>query len=459
VISDAALLLVANACFLAAGLGLTRLAGRWSRPREALNALGLSCVVGVAAVGTLAPVLYVLGLELTAWQVVLLCAVLAALGLLPATTSPVRVPVERAPAALLALTAGLLALLAVDLWWQPLWSYDAWTFWTPKARALAELGGLDERWFTSPDVLNPDYPLLLPAVEAIGFRFTGYETRLLDLQAWLLLVGFALAAVELLRPRARAVAIGIVLAMVAAAPSVWFQTAAAQADVPLAVFVALGGVLAWIWIEERDAGALALAAVLAAAAASTKAEGIAFAAALMAVTAALLLLRGRRRGALATVGAGAAGLAVALVPWRLWLASVDVENQASLGRADDVERLGRVPTATVRVLWELVDPTAWLLLVPLAVVLAVLSLRRERHDAAALLVGGVVALGVVALVVAYWTSPFELDFHLSRSARRVVMPLVLLAAALTPLLSAAGGRPARAPLRSSRPGAPRSPRR
>ena len=71
-----------------------------------------------------------------------------------------------------------------------------------------------------------------------------------------------------------------------------------------------------------------------------------------------------------------------------------------------------------------------------------LSVRRERLDTAALLAGGVTALGVAALVVAYWTSPFELDFHLSRSARRVVMPLVLLAAALTPLLSAAGGRPA-----------------
>ena len=278
-IADAALLLLANACFLAAGLGLTRLAGRWSHLHEAPRTLGLSYVAGVAAVGTLAPVLYVLGLELTAWQAVLLCAVLAALGLLPRRW-PLRLaaPGERAPTALLGLVAALLALLAVDLWWQPLWSYDAWTFWTPKARALAELGGLDERWFTSADVVNADYPLLLPALEAIGFRFTGYETRLLDFQSWLLLVGFVLAAVELLRPRARAVAIGIVLAMVAAAPSVWFQTAAAQADVPLAVFVALGGVLAWIWIEERDAGALALLALLAAAAASTKAEGIAFAA-------------------------------------------------------------------------------------------------------------------------------------------------------------------------------------
>ena len=64
-------------------------------------------------------------------------------------------------------------------------------------------------------------------------------------------------------------------------------------------------------------------------------------------------------------------------------------------------------------------------------------------DTAALLIVGTLALSVVALVVAYWTSPFDLDFHLDRSARRVVMPAVVAAAALTPLLGAAGGRRAR----------------
>jgi 4-amino-4-deoxy-L-arabinose transferase-like glycosyltransferase len=450
-IGDAALLLLANACFLAAGLGLTRVTGRWSRPADAPRVLGLSYVVGVAAVGVVAPVLYVLGLAVTAPQAIVLCAALAALGLLPRRL-PLRLPppAERAPLLLLGLVAALLALLAVDLWWQPLWSYDSWTFWTPKARALAELGGLDERWFASADVLNPDYPLLLPAIEAIGFRFTGYETRLLDLQSWLLLVGFTLAAVELLRPRARAVAIGVVLAMVAAAPSVGQQAAASQADVPLAAFLALAGVLAWIWIEEDDRGALALSALLGAAAASTKDEGIAFAAGLTVVAAAVLLARRRRRDALVTLVAGAAGLAVAVVPWRFWLASAGIENQASLGRAGDLgERLGRVPTATVRLLWEVVDPTAWLLLVPVAVVLGVLSLRRNRLDTAALLAGGVLAVSVASLVVAYWTSPFELGFHLDRSARRVVMGPVLLAAALTPLLGAAGGRRVAPPRRGS----------
>jgi hypothetical protein len=445
VIADAALLLLANACFLAAGLGLTRLCGRWDRPGDARHVLGLSYLAGVAAVGTAAPLLLIAGAALNAWQAVLLCAAIAATGLLPRRLPlrPAR-PLEPAPMLLLGLAVALLALLAVDLWWQPLWSYDSWTFWTPKARALAELGGLDERWFTGADVLNPDYPLLLPAIEAIGFRFTGYETRLLDLQSWLVLCGLVLALAELLRPRTRGIALGAVLAMLVAAPSVGLQAAAAQADVPLAAFLALAAVLAWIWVEERDHGALALGSLFGAAAAATKVEGIAFAVAVLGVAGVLVLLRGRRRDAALTAGAAAVAIGVATVPWRLWLASVDLGNQAGLGRADDLgSRLGRIPVATVRLAWELVDPTAWLLLVPVAVVLAILSLRASRLDTAALLIAGTLALSVAALVVAYWTSPFDLDFHLDRSARRVVMPAVVAAAALTPLLAAAGGRRAR----------------
>ena len=60
----------------------------------------------------------------------------------------------------------MLGLLAVDLWYQPLWAYDSWTFWTPKAHALYALNGLDAGWFGAHDLLNRDYPLLLPAIES-----------------------------------------------------------------------------------------------------------------------------------------------------------------------------------------------------------------------------------------------------------------------------------------------------
>ena len=69
-------LALANACFLAAGIGVTSLAGWW-RGRAVLRSLGVSYLCGLAAFGVVAQLLYVLGASLARWQVVAICAVLA----------------------------------------------------------------------------------------------------------------------------------------------------------------------------------------------------------------------------------------------------------------------------------------------------------------------------------------------------------------------------------------------
>ena len=115
----------------------------------------------------------------------------------------------------------MLALFAFDLWFQPLWGFDSWTFWTPKAHALYALNGLDTSWFTSADMLGGarrDYPLLLPALEAAGFRFTGYETQLLDLQSWAFLLAFVAVVYETGAGRRRPLVLAAVLVMLVAAP-------------------------------------------------------------------------------------------------------------------------------------------------------------------------------------------------------------------------------------------------
>ena len=91
-------------------------------------------------------------------------------------------------------------------------------------------------------------------------------------------------------------------------------------------------------------------------------------------------------------------------------------------------------TLSVRYLVErLLDPRAWLLLVPLLAVLTVLAaLRGPRRDALA--VAALVLLCVAAIVFAYWTSPFEIHYHLATSARRVVTAPILAWAFLVPLL-------------------------
>jgi len=430
---DLLALLATNAAFAAAGLGVTRAAGWWGDRRSWLAALPLAYLVGVAAYGVAAQLLLVLGLSLAAWQVLLLCGLLAASGLGGRSARLHRTPRWTwlaAPA------LAMLLLLALDLWFQPLWSYDAWVFWVPKGKALVDLGGLDASWFTGADLMNPDYPLLLPAIEAAGFRIGGYETQVLDLQAWLMLVALIGVVAQLAASRSRALATWAALTMLVFAPATIDQLAESEADIPLATMFAAAGLGGWLWLVERDRAALALAAVLGAGVAATKVEGIAFVAGLFAALAVLGALH-RRRDALPPLLAGLAALAFGVLPWRLWLAAHDVQNQASVGRVTDLgtlaDDIGRVPRSVAVLVAELLDPRRWLLLLPFAAFAVVVAARRGRRAEAAF-VAAVVALGLAGLALAYWTTPFDLQMHLDRSARRVVTGLVLFAAALTPFL-------------------------
>jgi hypothetical protein len=438
VIADALLLALVNGLFAAAGAGVCAAAGWWRVQRASVASLGLAYLVGGASYGVGAQLLYVCGASLSRLQIVALCGGLCVGGLAwdarrPRTWAPER-PLA-VPAAVVAAAAAMFAVIAVDLWFQPLWSYDAWTLWTPKARALAALDGLDAGWFTSADVISPDYPLLLPAVEAAGFRFTGYRTELLDLQSLLFAAALAVAFLDLAVRRAPGVVAWAALLSVVFAPSLATQLAGAVADVPLACLFAAAGVLGWIWLVERQPAALALAAVVAAGAAATKAEGLALGVALAAGLAAAELA-GRRSPARPRLTLGA-GLAVAVVPWRAWLAWRDVEAQASVARADAgvlAENAAELPHIVAFLGARLLDPSQWLLAVPLGVAALVHALRARRVEPAvfALVTAGVVA---AALTLAYWTSPFDLDYHLRTSARRVVTPLVLFVAVCAPLLA------------------------
>jgi hypothetical protein len=50
-------------------------------------------------------------------------------------------------------------------------------------------------------------------------------------------------------------------------------------------------------------------------------------------------------------------------------------------------------------------------------------------------VGSTIVLSLAGLVLAYWTTPLDFDYHLATSARRVISGLVLFLAAATPLLA------------------------
>ena len=425
-------LLLLNACFLAAGLGVTAAVGWWSGRDGLVGSLGVAYLAGVATYGVVAQFLYTLGVSLSRWQVVLVCA-LPAFGMLAAIDREASRPRRAFPLLALPLCAFLL-VLAIDLWYQPLWAYDSWTFWTPKAHALFALDGLDPGWFTSADLISKDYPLLLPAVEAAGFRFTGYETALLDVQSWLFFVAFVRAVYEVGIVRARLSVLWAVLAMLVFAPSVANQLAAAEADIPVAALFAVSGLCAWVWLTEHRASALLTATVLAAGGIGTKVEGLVF---VIAMFVALALVAGleRRRRALVALTAGAAAVMLGIAPWRIWMSAHDVHNQAALGRFDHLaHHLEDVPVTVAYLVVELLDPRAWILIVPLGATIALLAVRAGERRGVVFLVGTVV-LAFGGLLLAYWSTPIELHAHLATSARRVVTGIVFFVAALTPLLS------------------------
>jgi 4-amino-4-deoxy-L-arabinose transferase-like glycosyltransferase len=181
-----------------------------------------------------------------------------------------------------------------------------------------------------------------------------------------------------------------------------------------------------------------LAAVLAAGAAATKVEGMMFVIALFAALSAVAARSSLRRAGAALVAGGAA-LVIGILPWRIWIASHDVANQASFGRVTGASffahHAARLPLAVGYLGVKLLDPRAWLLLLPLAVFVAVDALRRGRRPDVSF-VAAVVCFAFAGLVLAYWSTPFPLHDQLATSARRVITAIVLFAAATTPLLSA-----------------------
>ncbi len=400
--------------------------------------------MGVAAVGVLSTLLLIAGASLELWQVVVLCGVLAGLGFVrDQRVRPAR-PVAT-PWWAFVLLAAFLVVLGIDLLFQPLWAYDAWAQWTPKAKSFVLFDGLNAHYFetTAP---NSDYPILVPALEAIDFRFMGgFATQVLHVQFFLLIVAYAGSLFELLLPRARAIFVWALVATVVVAPSLGIQAAYALADVPLAVFFSLAGLFAWIWLEKEDVGALALLAIFGAAAVASKNEGALFVGTLFAVVLVLTVFGRAWRTALLTLAAGAVAL-VGIVPWRLWARSHHLTNYYA-GSALHLDRIGRVPTSVVRLLREAFDPTSWLALLPLALVAAVLAWVYGGARRGPLLVLATLALSFVELVIVYWATSLPFDYDLNTTARRVIMSPLLFAAVLSPLLleqAVTGARRARA---------------
>jgi hypothetical protein len=434
-----AALLGANVLMLVAGLGLLPLLGVARSWRELVSRSGLSYLCGIALTGILAANLALVRAGFGWIELALLAALSATAGWWrlrgterPLWRRPGWIPLAGA-AAIVVLLVEYGRAFAVA----PLNRYDAWAIWALKGHALYAFGWADPAVFAGEAYrfANLDYPLLLPALEALDFQAMGaFDTRVLHLQFLLFLVAALMALAALLRDRVPPLLLWSSLLAVAFAPAVFDQLLTAYADVPLALAFAVGLAAAARWLLTNERWSLAVASLCFAATLLTKNEGSLF---VLAAFLGLVIVAHRRWRALA-VAAFAAVLA--LLPWKVYVRIYELEDiNYSLADSFDPDhlsgRLGIGPIAFRTLGAEMIDPLQWGLLVPLFAVLllAALATGLRALPLYAVVWGGVSWLG---LSWVYVISKHEYSAYLGSTKERVVASIVLGSAALTPLLAA-----------------------
>jgi hypothetical protein len=426
-------LLLLQLVFLALGAGALPLLGIATTRAELRARLPLAYLVGVAIAGIVAAHLALVNAAVGVTELVVLAIVVWLFA-----WRRLREPGEgrRLPLGVVGPIAFVLALLLVAhvthmLETRPLYEWDGWAIWATKARALFDFGGAYTPVFTTyPPV---QHPLFLPALEAIDFHALGhFDGTLLHVQLGLLAFGFAAALWTLLRERVSPALAGLGVLAIVSATAFVKQLSTNYADVPLALFVALGAVCLARWLAEGDAKLARAAALFLGAATLVKPEGLLFVAAAL-VAALLAGARERVRGT-ALIAATAA---LILVPWRIYVAVHHLKNpEYSLGSAvnpvylwNRADRLGPALRSVAGHAFSF----DWGLLAPLAVVAiaAALLAGRTRLGAFALLWTLLSFLGVVLV---FWISVVPIELTLRWAAYRTVASLVIGAAALAPLL-------------------------
>ena len=164
------------------------------------------------------------------------------------------------------------ALLLLDVVWTPLYPWDAWIQWATKARVWYALGqivpfGRSDAWFAANGALffdaSPDYPATAPLWQVWSSLALGrWDDALMNLPWWLVALAFALAVYGALRDAGLSPTTAIIGAwLVSSLPLANVHVAlAGYADLPMAVYYAVGAICVWRFARShaRADGALAL---------------------------------------------------------------------------------------------------------------------------------------------------------------------------------------------------------
>ena len=445
-------LLVVDGLALGVGLSLLGALGL-ARARSVLD-VALAFVAGWAELGVAWTLLAIAGAAMTAWEAIAVAVVLIVAQELVAR----RRPAEAVPAALdeadrrarivaIVGAAGVSLVLACGLVVASTSSadteWDVWAFWLPKAKSIYYLDGLHDGPDGITTFASAEYPPLAAVVDAVTFRFAGVHPADLLLQRWLLLAGFFLGLAGLLLRQARPALVWPPLAMLAAAPATVRYADSLLADPLVAVTVALAAVCGVVWLLEPSRAFALLTALFLAAAALVKTEGFLLGALLGVLLLAFGLSTRRYRDLAVIVLAPVA----ALLPWKLWLELHDAPLWSELYDFGDLfrpgyllDRIDRLGYALEHMTRSVLAPDLWLLSLPIVAVAIVLAAPRNRRLAG--LAASWILVAFAGLASVYWISPLPIEFYVDTSAQRVLISIVVVSVALTPLLLEAALEPA-----------------
>jgi hypothetical protein len=407
-------LMVLNLLFLLAGSALLWGIRGWGDWRDVVELVGVAYVLGLGTVAVAATVLLSLGGGLSTASVLALVLAAAAVGCalgvlrrrpLPRALGTWRVP--RSPGSLAALGLALLTVVVVAqigraAYREPVGAWDAWAFWLPKAKGIYYFGGLDRQLFSA--LPGGSYPLLVPALDAMDFRFIGRaDPTFLGLQYWFLFSGYLIAVAGLLRRLVSPALVWLFLGVAAVLPQLDLRLLQLMADWPLDIFFTLAAVALVVWLRTGETWLLTVYGVSLAATMATKREGQLLTACL--VVGALAAVAWRRHRAAFILVAVAAVAYVVNVPWRLWWTSrhlaSDVPDKGIAHFTSDTSRIWPGLRLVLRLLF---DHDLWLVSVPLAVVAALFGLVwRERELSILYLVTS--ALAIVGFAWVIWSDP------------------------------------------------------
>jgi hypothetical protein len=439
---------LADGAFALAGLAVLWGLGLVERGRSVPAALGLAYLVGVAVVCVVLIALLTVGVPFTLGTFVAVVVACVAVGVAAGLRRGGRPPAERRSRRISLrdvspdgwIVAGFaVALAAYALWGVvatreiPIEKWDAWTIWSRKGEMLAASSTLVEGFFAGPAYafMHQDYPLLFPIWEAVHFRAAGaIDTQAIHGHMWLLLVAFAWAAAYLVREVAKPVVWAPILLAVAAAHGAWWPVTTAYADVPVAIFGAIGALATGLWVARGRPGDLAVGTIALAGAASLKNEGLMVAAAVLIAAGAVTVVS--RRGALRAWALAALGFVLAVLPWRVWMAAHDVEGDLPISKGLDpgylIDRSDRVRPSISSINEQLSNQGEWVYLVPLAVLVVLACLVTGVSRRLAAFYAASATLVWALLVWAYWISHLDLGYHLESSVDRVVAVLLFVCA-------------------------------